>query len=253
MTRFLNNKYLIYYFHIIEYARKREILNEYYEKHHIVPKSLGGLNNKENLVCLTPREHFICHLLLTKITEGTDNSKMWFAFKAMSRANDKQDRYINSRLYQLIKGNLTHTEETKKKLSKSHTGLKQTPETIEKRVSQIRGKSSPLKGRKIHTVESKFKISHAVSKRIDNLSEEEKKKRLLDTIHNPKNYTKERSQKISNSRTGYKDTDEACKNKSIAALKRDNSHLLVNAAKNKGRIWKKIGDKRVWLDKEIEL
>lgn len=33
----------------------------YFEKHHIIPKCLGGDNEKENLVLLTAREHFICH------------------------------------------------------------------------------------------------------------------------------------------------------------------------------------------------
>lgn len=39
-----------------------------YEKHHIIPKSLGGLNTKDNLILLTPREHFLAHYLLTKFT-----------------------------------------------------------------------------------------------------------------------------------------------------------------------------------------
>jgi len=33
------------------------------ERHHILPKSLGGTNDKSNLVYLIPREHFIAHLL----------------------------------------------------------------------------------------------------------------------------------------------------------------------------------------------
>ena len=39
----------------------------YYEEHHILPKCLGGLNTKDNLVLLTPREHFIVHFVLWKI------------------------------------------------------------------------------------------------------------------------------------------------------------------------------------------
>lgn len=37
----------------------------YYEKHHILPRCLNGSNDKENLVLLTAREHYICHKLLT--------------------------------------------------------------------------------------------------------------------------------------------------------------------------------------------
>lgn len=39
----------------------------YYEKHHIIPTCLGGSNTKENLVLLTPEEHFDAHLLLALI------------------------------------------------------------------------------------------------------------------------------------------------------------------------------------------
>ncbi|WP_407304040.1 HNH endonuclease signature motif containing protein [Acinetobacter sp.] len=35
----------------------------YLEEHHIIPKCLGGLDIPENLVLLTPREHFIAHVL----------------------------------------------------------------------------------------------------------------------------------------------------------------------------------------------
>ena len=38
----------------------------FYEMHHIVPTCIGGTNDKENLVLLTPKEHFIAHVLLWK-------------------------------------------------------------------------------------------------------------------------------------------------------------------------------------------
>lgn len=39
----------------------------YAEKHHIIPKSEGGLDEPDNLVNLTAREHYVAHLLLAKI------------------------------------------------------------------------------------------------------------------------------------------------------------------------------------------
>lgn len=39
----------------------------YCETHHIIPRSEGGIDEKENLVNLTAREHYIAHLLLAKI------------------------------------------------------------------------------------------------------------------------------------------------------------------------------------------
>lgn len=52
----------------------------YFEKHHILPKCLGGNNSKENLVLLTAKEHYVCHHLLTKMYVAP---KLHFAFWAM--------------------------------------------------------------------------------------------------------------------------------------------------------------------------
>lgn len=37
-----------------------------HERHHIIPKSIGGTNDTSNIAILTYREHFIAHWLLTK-------------------------------------------------------------------------------------------------------------------------------------------------------------------------------------------
>jgi hypothetical protein len=58
--------YKKHYEKLIEKARSR-CLDEYSEKHHIVPKCMGGSDDNSNLVSLTAREHFIAHLLLVKI------------------------------------------------------------------------------------------------------------------------------------------------------------------------------------------
>ena len=42
-------------------------LTGYYEKHHIVPKCLGGKNNKKNYVLFTYKEHILAHRLLALI------------------------------------------------------------------------------------------------------------------------------------------------------------------------------------------
>lgn len=52
---------------IIDYRKNNVLKCGYYEVHHILPRSLGGKNNSENLVRLTPKEHYTCHLLLTKM------------------------------------------------------------------------------------------------------------------------------------------------------------------------------------------
>jgi hypothetical protein len=41
--------------------------DEYYEKHHVIPRCMGGSDAKDNIVLLTPEEHFVAHQLLMKI------------------------------------------------------------------------------------------------------------------------------------------------------------------------------------------
>jgi hypothetical protein len=93
------------YYKIIE-NRKDHPYDGYVECHHIVPKSLGGTNDNSNLVNLSAREHFICHLLLTKMySEGTSNYyKMIKAFMMMLVCQSKgQQRVLNSKRYEFLR------------------------------------------------------------------------------------------------------------------------------------------------------
>lgn len=60
-----------------------------YDSHHILPKSLGGTNEPENLVLLTPREHYVAHKLLVKMYSGDDRSKMVYALWWMTKTKKK--------------------------------------------------------------------------------------------------------------------------------------------------------------------
>jgi hypothetical protein len=97
------NYYKIYY-SIIE-SRKRNKYVGYTECHHILPRCLGGSDDKDNLVNLSAKEHFICHLLLTKMyTVGTNEYyKMCHAFMMMLVSNKSQSRYITSKRYVSLK------------------------------------------------------------------------------------------------------------------------------------------------------
>lgn len=56
--------YIRIYNELITKAQIRETPDEYYERHHIVPTSLGGANCYSNIVRLTLKEHKLAHLLL---------------------------------------------------------------------------------------------------------------------------------------------------------------------------------------------
>lgn len=135
----------------------------YTEKHHIIPKCLGGNNSKDNLTVLTAREHFICHLILTRI--HPKNRKVWYAVWRMCvPGRDYQKRYVpSSRIYEEIRNKCsalmsgesnpmygrplsddhklkisisqvgkTVSEETKRKISATNSKILHTPEWGEK-------------------------------------------------------------------------------------------------------------------------
>ena len=112
----LTNKYSKLYNKITSNAKQR-ITEGYTELHHIIPQSLGGGNDKDNLVELTAREHFICHWLLIKMTEGEDRSKMLYALNGMKAENRYQERYhtkITARVYE--KYRIEHAENHSKRM-----------------------------------------------------------------------------------------------------------------------------------------
>lgn len=55
--------------------------NEYHERHHILPKCMGGTNDNSNLIDLFAREHFIAHKLLA--LENPENEKLSYAWWCM--------------------------------------------------------------------------------------------------------------------------------------------------------------------------
>ncbi len=99
-----NSKYCIWYRNICLRALNRILPNNIYtETHHILPKSIYPQysNDKDNLVTLTAREHFICHWLLTKIIN--DNRTIYAL--SMMIPNKTGNRYFpkSSIVYQKLK------------------------------------------------------------------------------------------------------------------------------------------------------
>lgn len=140
---------------------------------------MGGSNAKENLVDLTAREHFICHWLLTKMTDGTFYMKMCFALSRMKQNNGLHKRYhtkTTARVYERLRViNSQHrsilftgkklSAETRAKISKAHTGKIQAPpsqETREKlRIASTGRKHSPEALRKMSENQKGKKITGA--------------------------------------------------------------------------------------------
>jgi hypothetical protein len=88
--------YFLAYQRLIAKAQLRVLLNGYVERHHILPRALGGSDDSSNLVVLTAREHFVAHILLAKIHGGL----MWQAVMIMKGG---KNRYFNSRLFEMAR------------------------------------------------------------------------------------------------------------------------------------------------------
>lgn len=168
---FAENKYTKWYFSIIDKAKKRNLSlskNQvqkiqktfgYTEVHHIIPRSIGGSNHKNNLIRLLAKEHYICHLLLTKMAaDSVTKKKMVTAYIIMSGKNSKSARIVyrrlNSRLYAKIREEYSQyqsvkqtgrivSSETKKKLSESRKGIPLSGETKEKLSKIFSGRKRP--------------------------------------------------------------------------------------------------------------
>jgi len=184
---FNNSKYTRWYYNIIQKAQSR-ILTGYKERHHVIPRSLGGSNQSSNLADLTAKEHYIVHLLLPHmVCDPEHKKKMWGALRCMSKMIYKTHRrYVGSaRFYEKAKTNIdfghfrgrTHSIESRRKLSASLKGHATSEETRKKIGDSNRGKlrapvsqetrikmSQSRKGRQL-SEDHKQKISEASKRR----------------------------------------------------------------------------------------
>jgi hypothetical protein len=139
---------------------KRKLLGKpliYSEKHHIIPKSFGGSNEKENIICLTAREHFIIHRLLAKIYPDTG---MVHAVFKMSCMDKHWGTYkVKSRTYAYLREQhaltVKNDKGASKKKSEALLGRKQTKEHALKRAKSRKNNGPWLKE------ETKTKIGDA--------------------------------------------------------------------------------------------
>lgn len=152
--------------------------DEYHERHHILPKCMGGGNEEENLIDLYAKEHFIAHKLLA--LENPENMSIAYAWWSMSIVKSRYtgERYeISAEEYEEARKYLSnimsekmvgannpffgkhHSKEAKERMSMSQKNRFENPER------------HPMYG-KHHSEETKQKISKANS----NPSEETKRK-----------------------------------------------------------------------------
>lgn len=175
---FIDNKYTKIYYSIIERAKTRILPSgTYFERHHIIPQSFyksrsktgwlkGDYNSKSNIALLTAREHFICHMLLVRMTEGIAHFKMASALLRFAHGN-KTKKFVNSRTYEYIKKVLSESKkgrhfslETREKIRQAN--LNRAPASAETRKKL----SEAAKRRKGFTTEGRAKVVESNKNRV---------------------------------------------------------------------------------------
>ena len=117
---------------------------EYHERHHILPKCIGGADDEENLIDLFAREHYMAHKLLA--LENPENYSLQFAWNMMSHCINSKNNMreeINEEQYEILRKNFRDacskvnkgkilTEAHKNKISKANKGKIVSEETKQK-------------------------------------------------------------------------------------------------------------------------
>lgn len=151
-----------YQYHYDELIRTRGKLDKpkgvYTEGHHIIPKSMGGTDEDNNIVYLSAREHYVAHFLLWKIHR---NMEMTYAFRLMN-ANKG---ILGSRRFRTLR------EEYSKHCSERLSGRKNTPEQMKKQAAKViayykrRGVKDKVVSKGVWSEESKQKQSARMLKK----------------------------------------------------------------------------------------
>lgn len=100
--------YIKHYNNLLHKARNRQLPVDGRERHHVLPRCMGGTDDTENLIYLTPEEHYTAHQLLVKIYPKED--KLLYAALMMcmgsARSNNKKYGWLKRKYYIICKQRL---------------------------------------------------------------------------------------------------------------------------------------------------
>lgn len=131
----------------------------YYEKHHIIPRCMGGTDDKTNLVLLLPGEHYVAHQLLVKM--HPHNYKLLSALVKMTGKPSRNHSRISNKMYSWIRTRFFQTgmpATHRLNISTALKGRKKSKDHIKNGVESRKNND-----RYKHTTLSKSNISVALS------------------------------------------------------------------------------------------
>jgi hypothetical protein len=117
--------YADHYDRLIERARGRR-LDGYRERHHVLPRCMGGGNDLDNIVELTGEEHYVAHQLLVRGYPYVNG----LAVAAVRMAK----QCTGNKAYAWLRRRVAADARVRE------TGKKRSPESVEKGVSKLRGR-----------------------------------------------------------------------------------------------------------------
>lgn len=164
-----SQKYYTKYNQIIKHYKELDLKKsgeQYTESHHILPKSMGGSDKKDNLVRVPARVHFLLHWMLYRIYKTPG---MAFAWNYMTMNNGHRQTsasYSYARKTQALENSISHKgfkmpEEAKARISSTLMGTHRTEETKTKISLSKTGKPNGKEGVP-HTKSHKINISAAL-------------------------------------------------------------------------------------------
>lgn len=148
--------YALHYNRLMARAAALGRLDCYQERHHVNPVCLGGQNDRQNLVWLTPEEHFVAHQLLVKMNPGHRG----LAYAAIGMTAHHTGKRVNNKRFGWLKRQLSESMKGKPNLANRKP---MSAATKAKLSASTKGKPKLANRGKVRTVKQKLAMS-AVSK-----------------------------------------------------------------------------------------
>lgn len=120
--------YQAIYDRLIERSRNRTI-NGYSERHHILPRCLGGGDEEANIAVLTAEEHYLAHQLLVRLYPGD----LGILSAAHVMTTTRHAGRSANKLYGWLR----------RRMAVAQTGLKRPPSVGQKIAARLRGRTLP--------------------------------------------------------------------------------------------------------------